>query len=55
MTICTQVLCDGMNDRMYAVYVLRSKVPTNLFLCGVCIQLILHGEYMPVAEACNKV
>ena len=46
-------MCDDMSDKMYAVYVLRSKLLT--FLCVGCIQLILHGEYMPVAEACIKI
>ena len=32
--ICTQVMCDDMSDWMYAVYVLRSKLPTY-FLSGV--------------------
>ena len=51
--ICTQVMCDDMSDRMYAVYVLRSKLPTYFFVG--CIQLILHDEYIPVAEACINI
>ena len=51
--ICTQVMCDDMSDRMYTVYVLRSKLST--YFCMGCIHLILHGEYMPVAEVYIKV
>ena len=43
----SDVMCEDMSDRMYAVYVLRPKLPTYFFVG--CMQLILHGEYMPVA------
>ena len=51
--ICIQVMCDDVNDWVYVVYVLRSKLPA-FFVWGY-VQSILHGKYMSVAEACINV
>ena len=48
--ICTQVMCVDMSDWMCVVYILRSKILPTYFCVGY-VHSILHGEYMPVAEA----